>query len=173
MRQPILFLWWSGLFVATALAAPVYKSVDAEGNITFSDTPDAGATRVETLDLPPGPSAEQVEQARERIERDRQAGAALERERKAREAERAELEKERREEAERQRRDEESRYQGSEWVDGGWGLPPYRRRRYYLHDPIYDYPTTLPAQPIRPGIPGGGSPAPGLQHMPLGGLRGP
>jgi hypothetical protein len=176
----------STVFVLLAVVAPgvsaqpVYKSVDAEGNVTYSDTPGADAASVEAAPLLPAPSTEQVERARERIEREQRVGEELGQARQAREAARSKLEQERREQEERRRRQEAAESRDSEWAQGVWGLPlnyyppyytPWWRRHY--RGPHRDRPATVPPRPIAPGIPGGGSPAPGLRHMPLGGLREP
>ena len=57
------------LLAGTAAAEQIYRSVDAEGNVTFSSTPPADAAAVEAVSVPPGPSAEQQQEARERMQR--------------------------------------------------------------------------------------------------------
>jgi predicted nucleic acid-binding Zn ribbon protein len=56
------------LIASTALAIPgllpaeqVYKSIDAQGNVTYSSTPpsDADIQRIETLEVPAGPTPEE------------------------------------------------------------------------------------------------------------------
>lgn len=42
----------AGLLVSTGVAADIYKSVDEDGNVTFSDQPSAGAERIEQKKLP-------------------------------------------------------------------------------------------------------------------------
>ena len=55
------------VFLATATwAGTVYKSVDEKGNVIYSETPPAESEATEALDLPPEPSKEEVEEARER-----------------------------------------------------------------------------------------------------------
>jgi hypothetical protein len=59
------------LLVVFALAsagaqAQVYRSVDEEGNVTFSDEPPPDATAVEPVELPPGPTPEQQRRAADR-----------------------------------------------------------------------------------------------------------
>jgi hypothetical protein len=63
----ILLLGWAMLH--NALAEKVYESVDAEGEVTFSDTPpppDAGTTR--QIELQSGPSAAQVQESRQQLQ---------------------------------------------------------------------------------------------------------
>jgi len=57
------------LLSGTAAADQVYRSVDADGNVTFSSTPPANAAAVEEVSVRPGPSAEAQREARARIER--------------------------------------------------------------------------------------------------------
>jgi hypothetical protein len=55
------------VFLATTTwAGTVYKSVDEQGNVIYSEEPPAGSEAAETLDMPPKPSEEEVEEARER-----------------------------------------------------------------------------------------------------------
>lgn len=68
------FLCLTGLLLGWAisgntLAQKVYESVDAEGDVTFSDTPpppDAGKTR--QIELQPGPTAAQVQESRQQLQ---------------------------------------------------------------------------------------------------------
>lgn len=47
-------------------AAEIYRSVDAQGRVSYSATPPRDAAASETVNLPPAPSVEQVEAARQR-----------------------------------------------------------------------------------------------------------
>lgn len=72
-------------FVLLLLACPVlvlaegtvYKSVDAQGRVTFSDKPPKDAVKVEPQDLPPVPSEEELEAARQRTHEELQQGREL------------------------------------------------------------------------------------------------
>ena len=56
---------------ATATAQTVYRSVDAHGNVTYSDRPPrANAVNVEEVSVQPGPSDAAQREARERAQRD-------------------------------------------------------------------------------------------------------
>lgn len=55
----------SALTLNTAVAQPVYKSVDRDGNISYSDEPPKDGIGSE-VEIAPGPSEEQVKQAQER-----------------------------------------------------------------------------------------------------------
>ena len=47
----------------TAVAETIYKSVDAEGNVTFSNTPPAQGVEAQTIELQPGPTPAQQQQS--------------------------------------------------------------------------------------------------------------
>lgn len=79
-----------GLAAGPIRAQTVYKWVDAEGQITYSEhPPPASAERVETLERAPEVSAADVQAARERAQRLKQSAEELEAARLAREGERA------------------------------------------------------------------------------------
>ncbi len=63
----------------------IYKSVDEAGNQTYSTIPPADAVKIESVETKPGPSPEQIKQARDKAKVIKQKGEALEAERKARE----------------------------------------------------------------------------------------
>ena len=67
-----------------AYAEPVYKTVDEEGKVTYTQTPpEPGETAFEiTIDAPP--SRQRAEQARQRHERNEEAARILEQNRKRR-----------------------------------------------------------------------------------------
>jgi hypothetical protein len=47
----------------------IYRSVDAEGNVTFSSQPPTGAVAVDKVNVRPGPSDAEQQAARERMQR--------------------------------------------------------------------------------------------------------
>lgn len=57
------------LLSGTVVAEQIYRSVDADGNVTFSSTPPANAAAIEEVSVRPGPSPEAQREARARIER--------------------------------------------------------------------------------------------------------
>jgi hypothetical protein len=65
--------------LAPALAEPIYKSVDAQGNVTYSSIPpaDAAGNRVEQIEIRSGPSESQLEDAHAR-ESDRESSTQAE-----------------------------------------------------------------------------------------------
>lgn len=54
-------------FAPLGIADTVYKSVDAEGNVTYSTTPPVDATQTESVPIAPGPTAEQRAAAEARM----------------------------------------------------------------------------------------------------------
>lgn len=52
---------------ATAASETVYRSVDAEGNVVFSDRAPAEGAPAESVQLPQGPSEEAIQRAQERL----------------------------------------------------------------------------------------------------------
>jgi hypothetical protein len=77
---------------AMATAQTVYRSVDANGVVTYSSTPVQGAAESEPLRLPPGPTEEQQAAARAKLEKTKQISAEMAAEREARQAMREETE---------------------------------------------------------------------------------
>ena len=55
---------------ATATAQTIYRSVDAHGNVSYSDQPPRNAVNVEEVGVQPGPSDAAQREARERVQRD-------------------------------------------------------------------------------------------------------
>lgn len=78
------------LLAATAATAEIFRSVDADGNVTFSSTPPPEAVQVDQIDTRAGPSEEQSRAAQERLERMRSTADEMRESREAREAARAE-----------------------------------------------------------------------------------
>ena len=57
------------LLAGTAAAEQIYRSVDADGNVTFSNQPPANAVSVDEVSVQPGPSEAAQREARERMQR--------------------------------------------------------------------------------------------------------
>ncbi|MCU7842269.1 MAG: DUF4124 domain-containing protein [Candidatus Thiodiazotropha sp. (ex Monitilora ramsayi)] len=68
-------------FSSTAVVAEIYRSVDAEGNVTFTDEPPQGEQAVERVILPPGPSPESVRDTEIRNQEIRRAAESADRKR--------------------------------------------------------------------------------------------
>lgn len=54
------------LAVKLAVAAPIYKSVDDHGNVSYSETPLGNAAKVETVNTLPPPNKQEVARAKQR-----------------------------------------------------------------------------------------------------------
>lgn len=87
MRRPTgwIIVGWA-LLSQSAVGDEIYRSVDAEGNVTFTDTRPAGNT-VERVELPPGPSEETLRQTEQRNREIRNAAEQAERKRLQRQQE--------------------------------------------------------------------------------------
>jgi hypothetical protein len=57
------------MLAGTAAAEQIYRSVDAEGNVTFSNQPPANSVSVDQVDVQPGPSEAAQREAQERMQR--------------------------------------------------------------------------------------------------------
>lgn len=56
----------AGLFIQTASGEEIYRSVDKEGNVTFTNLPSEGNASSERIELPAGPSQESLQQTKQR-----------------------------------------------------------------------------------------------------------
>ena len=57
------------MLAGTVAAEQIYRSVDAEGNVTFSNQPPANAVTVDEVSVQPGPSDAAQREAQERMQR--------------------------------------------------------------------------------------------------------
>ena len=119
----------------------IYKSVDAQGNVTFSSKPPAGAEAVERIEIPEAPSAEDTAAADERAKNIIEEADRLSAERQDKEKALAEKRKQAAEEEERRRKETESAEQEAQQGS----------REYWYY---------YPPPPVRPHPPGGGHPKP-------------
>jgi hypothetical protein len=69
------------LLAQSAFGQEIYRSVDAEGNVTYSDQPPTGNQKAEPIELPPPPSAEQIRESEKRNKAIDQAADKAERQR--------------------------------------------------------------------------------------------
>ena len=69
------------------------KSVDEQGNVTYSDQPVSDAVKTEVVPVQPGPSEEEVKAAKERLEKTEEMADEARKAREAREKEREEARK--------------------------------------------------------------------------------
>ena len=123
-----------------ASAEKIYKSIDKEGNVTYSTTPPPDAVGSEEIERPAGPTDEQVREAEERSRQTTELAGELERDRVQREKEQAQ-------------READERARNAVPVAPVY-VPVPVPYPYYDH-PLVQYP---PARPARPS--GGGRPTP-------------
>jgi hypothetical protein len=88
IRPAIIVVSVFTIAISTVWAQPVYKSVDKEGNITYSSTPPEDAKHVEDTGIVSSHSDPNTD-PEDDVERVKQAAEELERDRKARESRRA------------------------------------------------------------------------------------
>jgi hypothetical protein len=90
MNRPLVLIVLAFAMLAQAvIGEEIYRTVDEQGNVTFTDTPPAGGVEVERVELPSGPS-EQVRQEAE--QRNQKILNAAERAEQKREQEKAQKE---------------------------------------------------------------------------------
>jgi Domain of unknown function (DUF4124) len=58
----------TSLLCAAAMAETIYKSVDAEGNISFSNTPPPAGVEAQQIELQPGPTPAEQQQSTEQMQ---------------------------------------------------------------------------------------------------------
>ena len=106
-----------------------YRSVDAEGNVTYSATPPAGAEKVAPVEVQPGPSDEEVKRAVERQQRFEAQLSEAEEKRAQGEQERDDKLKEAEDAVEQAERDllEAKKTRGVDYLSGG-ALAQYQER---------------------------------------------
>ena len=66
------FVLLLAVMAETASAQTVYKSVDSQGRVTYTDKPPPNAAKVEEVSVQPSPSDEAQREARERVQRDQE-----------------------------------------------------------------------------------------------------
>lgn len=144
---------------ASTDAQQVYRSVDPQGNIIYSDTPPADAAQTQSIELPPGPTEEQVKQAQQLTREIQESADKMAGEREAREKIAAEK---RREEQERQRAAEqdarlarlEAMQRNQDYWDYGSYYPSYPHRPIIVHPIERPHPKPLPGLPPVQGLDG-------------------
>lgn len=64
--QSLIIIVGVTLICVSPVSAEIYRHVDSQGNVTFTDEPPAGAQDVEEVVLPPGPSPESIRDTEKR-----------------------------------------------------------------------------------------------------------
>jgi len=164
IRTLTLFMMLS----SAIFAENIYKSVDANGRVTYSSTPPENSQDVTTVDILPPPSQEQIEEAQQRHERNLKAAELFDANRKTRgeiTAEENRIKREKQKQSEKKTQQEEPerttvypywpRYPGM--IAPPVTQPPHRpitRPPYmqppYDHHPIHDRPLDKPPATERP-----------------------
>lgn len=117
------------------MAEPVYRSVDAAGEVSFSSKPPASAVEVEEVVFEPGPTEEEISAARERMQEQIDNAERLSESRRA-------------DQAARQEQLDQRRYEN----------PPYPQQQaddpdYYGYPYRYGYRPGYPHRPVKPPPP--------------------
>jgi hypothetical protein len=126
------------LLAGTATAEQIYKSVDADGNVTFSNEPPADAVDVDEVKVRPGPSAAEQQAARERMQAQEATASELGEARASRVPQRPET---------APAPNTPAVVEPVEPVNQYYGYP---NRRPPLRDQLPDRPVQLPVRPVRP-----------------------
>lgn len=138
MRIPVIVI---ALFASSVIAQPLYKSVNAQGEVTFSDSPPPNAVELEEIQVQPGPSEAQLQESAERVKRiESQAndlGAAN-----------AERTQQRQQAQQGQQQAKENEVQPVTDYNNGYSYP-----NRPLYPPVIK-PPMRPEHPIAPGRPG-------------------
>lgn len=127
---------------AVVAADPIYRWVDANGNVSFSSTPPPGAA-AQPVELPPSPTPAQVEAARERERSIQELGDQLSQERASRETQEAEARRAARADAAAQAPIPPLEESGIA-TRSGWWIPAFPP----VHRPIHPRPP--PGRPVPP-----------------------
>ena len=148
-------------------AEQVYRSIDADGAVTFSDRPTEQAVESEPVTLPPAPSEDDVRLARERAEKTIETSEEMAKQRKETERARAQAQLDRQRAQSSQPNWQAYPYPPPSWYDG-YPAPPvypvYPRRPRPRYPAEWEGPGDHPA--FRPGWPWHATQRPGHRPMP-------
>lgn len=128
------------LYATSVVAQPLYKSVNEQGEVIFSDRPQPGAVEVQEVQLQPGPSEARQQESIERAKRIESQAIDL----GAANAERAQQRKD----AQRQSRQQAKETEAQPVTD-------YKNGYSYPNRPLYPPVISPPIQPEHPVLPEG------------------
>jgi len=128
------------LYATSVVAQPLYKSVNEQGEVIFSDRPQSGAVEVQEVQLQPGPSEARQQESIERAKRIESQAIDL----GAANAERAQQRKD----AQRQSRQQAKETEAQPVTD-------YKNGYSYPNRPLYPPVISPPIQPEHPVLPEG------------------
>jgi hypothetical protein len=131
------------LFTTSAVAQPLYKSVNSQGEVTFSDKLLPNAVEVQEIQVQPGPTESQQRESAERLKRIESQANDL----GTANAERAQQRKDAQQQVQQQTKDNEVQKPITGYNDGY----NYPSRELY---PPGIRPPVRPENPINPGGPG-------------------
>lgn len=126
MKTVINSLFILLLTPATLTADTIYKSIDENGNVTYSTTPPQDDKQSTSVDIAPPPSEERIKAARDRHDRNKETANILDENRKKREeitAEENRLKREKQKQLQQQRQAEKNN------ADEDYGYPYIPGRR--------------------------------------------
>ena len=129
-------------FTSCVVAQPLYKSVNEQGEVTFSDSPLPNAVEVQEIEVQPGPSEAQQRESAERLKRIESQANDL----SSANADRAQQRKDAQQTAQQQEKDNEVQ-----------PITGYNDNYNYPNRPVYPpvvRPPVRPEHPINPGGPG-------------------
>ena len=128
------------LFATSSVAQPLYKSVNEQGEVTFSDSPPPNAVEVQEVQVQPGPSEAQQQESIERAKRIESQASDL----GVANAERAQQRKDAQLQSRQQAKETEVQ-----------PVTDYNNGYSYPNRPLYPPVISPPIQPERPIWPGG------------------
>ena len=130
------------LFTTCVAAQPLYKSVNSQGEVTFSDKPLPNAVEVQEIQVQPGPTEAQRRESVESLKRIESQGNDL----GVANTERAQQRKDEQQQAQQQTKDNEVQ-----------PITGYNDNYNHPNRPLYPpvvRPPVRPEHPINPGVPG-------------------
>jgi Domain of unknown function (DUF4124) len=126
------------VLAGTAAAEQIYRSVDAEGNVTFSNQPPANSVTVDKVSVQPGPSEAAQREAQERMQRQEETANELGEARASRVQPPPEASP-----------PAPVPVETVEPVEPYYGYPyPYQNRRDRIRDRVQERPVQLPVRPM-------------------------
>jgi len=131
------------MYPAILVADTIYKSVDEDGNVTYSTTPVQNSERSTSVDITPPPSEERINAAQDRQERNKKTADVLDENRKKRNEITAEENRLKRENQKQlQQQEQAEKYNDNR--DYGYPYPYYRPHRPGVIRPPTHRPVQLP-----------------------------
>ena len=144
------------LLTTCVVAQPLYKSVNSQGEVTFSDKPLPNAVEVQEIQVQPGPTEAQQRESAESLRRIESQANDL----GTANAEREQQRKDVQQQAQQQTKDNEVQ-----------PITGYNDNYNYPNRPLYPpvvRPPVRPEHPINPGVPGRPVQLPAAPSRPLG-----